>query len=69
MVQNHLGAAGLPVEARASAAHERLDRDPTVICAEISASRDEDGVDGVQTADLAVDVTVASGAKASRRRR
>jgi hypothetical protein len=59
-VENDIGAAGLPVEAWAAAAQVRLNSDPAVICAEIVASRDEDGVDGVQTADLSVNVSLES---------
>jgi hypothetical protein len=64
-VENHIGAAGLPVEAWAAAASGRLHTDPTVISADISASRDEDGVDGVPTAELSVNVTVESANSAS----
>jgi hypothetical protein len=59
-VQNGIGAAGLPVEAWAAAAHSRLDTEPAVISADINTSRDEDGVDGVPIAELLVNVTVES---------
>jgi hypothetical protein len=64
-VENDIGAAGLPVEAWAAAAQGRLEADPTVVSAKIVASRDEDGIDGVATADLSVNVSLESDASDS----
>jgi hypothetical protein len=58
IVHNSIGGSGLPIEAWGEAARDRLMADTSVESVDVTTTRDDDGIDGFEVAELGITATI-----------